>query len=1637
MALLCSRRRRNRNVLILFAACLTCAAFPTLAAQPTGSPITSARYTIEGGEQFASVTAQFELKVTGDGARAVPLLPSSLALESFKVKGGDARLEKGPKHYVVRVSGAGTYTAALEFLLPVKKRGREYTAHMPLALSAASTVQFRVDKADHIVRTSPEVPLEVAGDKAALRATLYPAGIEGFELSWLPAEFERKFAAVFEADEQSTVSLSPGAAVSYTSLGIKVRRGELDELMIVVPPGVDVMQVLSRDVKLRKWRVEEKTRQLRVQFAAPVKGKASLYLTTEQTTKTTDDPFRILPFRVLGATRQTGRLVLAAFPRFRIVDAGSTAVRQAVKKEPIIRRSPYPVPLKQLGYQYYKPTDEVRVELTTVPSEITATTAGFVRLQAGLVEMFSRIDYVVRNAAVRDLRIALDEGLVVLEVVGKDIETWGVKDGVLRVRLKRPVLGRYALALKCVQHLRKVDGVLVPQVHCPDAERETGAVGVSAGDEVALTHHHSTRFQQVNAAALPKWLQALKPKLAYTYEQPGGVLAVSTSLIQPAVEVEGYAVAKVAEDSVDEEYIFTATVERQPVFNFLLRLPEGLTPINLVGDEVADWEFLPSQGIITVSLKRARLGAMRMHLFCERRLEEMPEQVPLGGVTVLGTDHTTGWFAVGTEANLSLLPPAQDPAGMVSADVREVPSLLKAYGALHLAYRWTGEQWGLPCRTRPVEPVIRAATNTGLLFGTGSVRVQTDINWHIDKASVGEFLLELPAGALGAVASGANIRDREQTGDLLRVRLADPVKGTYDLRVVYELLVDAQKGALDYGGVVLPQAGQQNGVVGVYLEDRKIEVVVGKMSGSARRTGATDLGLNGAAFLGAFEYTDPARSIEFTLKGHAMAKEVQLQALSCNISTVVKRDGQTVTYMNCQVSNAGAQFFRLRFPEGADLWGTYVEQEVKPTGQVKETEQQEQIRRPKVYKMQPVRPHEVDGDVLLPLLDAPPHRPFKVALIWSQPADKLGFASSLALVAPDLDLPTEQVDWDVYLPEEYEIVSAGGNMEMLRRDVWYEQGLPGVAWKHGRAAWPYVVKALIYTGIGLGVAIAAVLLSFAVRAIARAAKARARQGTPWPKASKPAPQFSLLTAVFLMALVAIVVIASLSTLGGKATNTMTLVSNSLPGDYDYGEAQPTASRPPGIPAGGDYAGETYDEARERGGRRRPVDIANISILGLESPKGQSMEGEIDENRLAERQSDNRPQRATQGEQWFAEQDKAQKKEAERDRYGRALEIAEAYRKRGDLDKARDNLKYALKQRPDSAAAKEGLKRLEEMQVVSKTRRLAQEKPKAAEPRPAPPADVADDLVGKLLTKDGQAQPGRPAAGPAPEGGEGGGGAGEAREDEKKAKAPVVGYYATGSLETYTEKLNEKGDKGWWGDVARSSREHEVLDIVSGKRDNVALDNNGKITRKGDKLVILGTPEQIKEVEDAAGRLHRQMAQQLKNVRRGEQIRAEQDKSRFRAEIRNKELAEQLKAASAVGGGTVAGSRGAGAKPLAISIPAAGTRAYPFRMDYAGTSRARVELVCLRSGTSIVLQAALGLAVLLVAASVSWRKVSVGAPLAVLAALVLIFLLTTGGQASKPYFVTALAGLILAAPVAVTSLVISLRASRARAERAVS
>ena len=205
-------------------------------------------------------------------------------------------------------------------------------------------------------------------------------------------------------------------------------------------------------------------------------------------------------------------------------------------------------------------------------------------------------------------------------------------------------------------------------------------------------------------------------------------------------------------------------------------------------------------------------------------------------------------------------------------------------------------------------------------------------------------------------------------------------------------------------------------------------------------------------------------------------------------------------------------------------------------------------------------------------------------------------------------------------------------------------------------------------------------------------------------------------------------------------------------------------------------------------------------------------------------------------------------------------------------------------------------------------------------------------------------------------------------------------------------------------------QRDILSITAGQTKRIALKSGGTVELTDGELSVRGTQAEIAEIESAVTALRAQMLVKAREVTAAQEREESELAARKRADL------EQRMQASLVGGGmkggTISGNRGSGAMALDISFPSFGTRAYPFHMDYAGSSQARIELKCLHEGVALVLQALVGLVLFIGLGAAWWRSGRMGLIVTALVALALVVAWSAGGEIVKQYVVTGIAGVIL-------------------------
>ena len=188
-----------------------------------------------------------------------------------------------------------------------------------------------------------------------------------------------------------------------------------------------------------------------------------------------------------------------------------------------------------------------------------------------------------------------------------------------------------------------------------------------------------------------------------------------------------------------------------------------------------------------------------------------------------------------------------------------------------------------------------------------------------------------------------------------------------------------------------------------------LDVKVGDLSGGWSRVdwAAVPTALQNASdrSLPAFAYraVEPEAALAMKVQRHAVAEALRLRVSKGEMLTVFSAGGKAVTEAQLTVEVVEKSTFELRLPEGAELMSASVNGET--AGIV-----------------------SVDGAFRFYVLPREERGAADVSLTWSQPTGGRGHRVKLA--GPALNLPLQNIQWNVVLPSGYELADAGGTLDL-------------------------------------------------------------------------------------------------------------------------------------------------------------------------------------------------------------------------------------------------------------------------------------------------------------------------------------------------------------------------------------------------------------------------------------------------------------------------------------------------------------------------------------------------------------------------------------------------------------------------------
>ena len=713
-----------------------------------------------------------------------------------------------------------------------------------------------------------------------------------------------------------------------------------------------------------------------------------------------------------------------------------------------------------------------RVDLTWTPrlkklAEMEATVfvenLSAINLGGGVVNTRSLLNYQILQGEIGQAKVRLPFGQRLLRVDGQSIRTWEIhREGeqeVLTVDLIKGVTQSYTLTIeteKALGNLPADVSVLIP--HVTDVRRETGLIGLTAGEEIALTVGTANNLQRVDTAEFDKAAAKKLPKAgtAYRYFKPGFELTVHAETVVPELEAVSRNHFRLGYEMLHLTAGVDFNIRKAGLFNVQLEAPTGwkIDSVRIISKDArgrvatrnAPWTEKTTDGKrrLDVRLPERTMGVLSLRLELSQLVQQLPATMTVAGIHPVGMEKHRGFVTVNAESGIAVKTGAF--AGLTEVPPQTVPTTagIQNYynpgGAPVLAFKFidatprTSGDWSLTVGLEQLESWVRAEVANFVSAGDTLLSGRAIVILDIANAPLKEFQLKIPTTVTNVDITGVNIRRRDQNGETWRVELQNKLRGKQTFTVTWEQpRTGSTSTPIDIPVINAPGVERETGFVAL-LAKPPLQVTEGKTSDGLIRIDSRELppwaGVSANGTVGAetvllaYRYLRPGFAL--TAKAQRFDEAAVLQAIvdDARLTTIVADDGQMMTEVKLRIRNNGKQFIELRLPGGSSVWSAFVD------GQA-------------------VRPSKQGNMTLLPLEQSSDATALLEVEFTYVGADKFPKTrGDVALQSPTIDVPLKNAQWDVYLPPDYEFTGFEGTMKReeevaqpVRRSFDYESYL--------------------------------------------------------------------------------------------------------------------------------------------------------------------------------------------------------------------------------------------------------------------------------------------------------------------------------------------------------------------------------------------------------------------------------------------------------------------------------------------------------------------------------------------------------------------------------------------------------------------
>lgn len=639
----------------------------------------------------------------------------------------------------------------------------------------------------------------------------------------------------------------------------------------------------------------------------------------------------------------------------------------------------------------------------------------------GVVDGRHRLNIRTSQGKVQQLSVKIPSGETVSSVDGP-VNTWqfDAEKGRLQLEVSPPTPAEFSLTIETQRSLESLpSAVQLQPLHVEAAAGEVGLIGLAFASEA---QPETMRTESLTPVNLGDFESKLLPNpqtvlhRVYRFGAEGGSLSVQVVPVAPEVRVESKQVLSFGDERIVLAVNFITEVTRTGVFQLSFPLPTGMEVESLTGQSLHHWSEVTGEGgrLIILHLNSKTIGAQAFSL------------------TLAGSTPTDGedWFVPRFEVNEAkrhsgelIVQPATgirlrtvSRKNVSESDPRALGG--QAQGAL--AFRLLQRDWSLRLGIDKLDAWVTGQVLHEVVLREGQTRSTLMADFTIQNAAVRSLTVNLQTTDSDEMktirVSGEAVSDFvRSTNDtsLWVIHFKRRVIGSVRFQIEYERRGERAGDVESLKPMEFLEARQLTYYYAVRIGGR-LEVELGKLSQgwqsidwSSVPQGLRDAGNRSSPAL-SLRALAPKTPLGMRVIRHSLAEALKLRVASGSLTSILSPTGDQLTAVDLTMEVIQRSSLSVQLPDESELFSIFVNGESVHS-----------IRQSTGNAWQ---------FTILPGLD---DRTAQVRFIYSLTGSSL---RRLSLVSPQLNVPLENIQWNVIAPSGYRLVASEGNLELVGQD---------------------------------------------------------------------------------------------------------------------------------------------------------------------------------------------------------------------------------------------------------------------------------------------------------------------------------------------------------------------------------------------------------------------------------------------------------------------------------------------------------------------------------------------------------------------------------------------------------------------------